>query len=97
VYSDFQPDHAAAQFQRWTLARHYKRLVENDWVPITRSYDETKTAIEDALVDPARYAAGRSAIVDQYVYYRDSGSSRRVANWIADIARCTIAGAPRGF
>lgn len=97
VYSDRQPDHAAAQFDRWTLARHYKPLVENKWVPITRSYKETKTAIEEAFTQPGKFASGRKAIVASYVYYRDHGSSQRVAEWIAEVARTAEPGKPRGF
>lgn len=97
VYSDLQPEHAAAQFTRWSLARHYKPLVENKWVPITRSYQETRAAIEEAFTRPEAYASGRKAIVDHYVYYRDHGSARRVAEWIANIARTARPGRPRGF
>lgn len=97
VYSDLQPDHAAAQFDRWTLARHYKPLVKNNWIPITRSYDETRTAIVEAITDRSKYTSGRKAIVDNYVYYRDDRSSQRVAEWIAGIARTTSPGKPRGF
>jgi CDP-glycerol glycerophosphotransferase (TagB/SpsB family) len=97
VYSDLQPDHAAALFNSWTLARHYKPLVENKWVPITRSYDETRSAIEEAFMKPSKYTGGRQAIVDNYVYYRDSDSCQRVATWIANIANTTRPGHPRGF
>jgi CDP-glycerol glycerophosphotransferase (TagB/SpsB family) len=96
IYSDLQPDHAAALFVRWTLARHYKPIAEHNLVPITRSYKETRTAIEEALTQPGKYANGRKAIVDNYVYYRDNNSSRRVAQWIANIARRTQAGKPLG-
>lgn len=97
VYSDLQPEHAAAQFARWTLARHYKPLLENHWVPITRSYMETRTAIEEAFTRPTKYTSGRKAIVGNYVYYRDHGSSQRVAEWIANIARTARPDRPRGF
>jgi hypothetical protein len=97
VYSDLQPDHAAAQYDQWSLARHFKPLVENKWVPITRSYGETRTAIEEALTQPNKYASGRQAIIDNYVYYRDGDSCQRVAAWIADIAKTVQPGKPRGF
>jgi hypothetical protein len=97
VYSDLQPEHAVAQFQQWTLIRHYKPLVENNWVPITRSYQETRAAIEEAVTRPDRYQTGRKAIVDNYVHFRDPRSNRRVAEWIADIAKEAVPGKPRGF
>jgi hypothetical protein len=97
VYSDLQPDHAAAQYDEWTLARHYKPLVQNKWVPITRSYAETRASIEEAMQQPDKYANGRKAIVDSYIYYRDAASSQRVAEWIAGIAKTTRPGTPRGF
>lgn len=97
TYSDLQPDHAAAQIVRWTLARHYKQLVEKKWVSVTRSFQETKTALEDAFTNPKQYAAGRKSIVDQYVYHSDSRSSQRVAEWIANVARTVKPGRPRGF
>ncbi len=97
VYSDLQPDHAAALFDRWTLARHFRPLVESKCVQITRSFPETKTAIEEAFVNPKRYAAGRKAIVDQYVYYSDGRSSQRVAEWIAKVARTATPGKPQGY
>ena len=97
MYSDLQPDHAAAEFVRWTLTRHFKPLAENDWVPITRSYEETRTAIEEAFTRPSKYAKGRKAIVDNYVYYRDQYSSRRVSEWIANVARTAQPGKPQGY
>lgn len=97
IYSDLQPDHAAADLVRWTLARHFKPLAENDWVPITRSYEETKLAVEEAFTRPSRYEKGRKAIVENYIYYRDHHSSKRVAQWIADVARTTKPGRPRGY
>jgi hypothetical protein len=97
IYSDFQPDHAAAQFVRWTLARHFKPLAENNWLPITHSYEETKTAIDEAIKRPSKYSAGRKAMVDHYIYHRDSGSSQRVAEWIAKVAKTVVPGKPQGF
>lgn len=97
VYSDLQPEHAAALFDRWTLARHFRPLVEKKQVQITRSFQETRRAIEEAFVDPKRHAEARKAIVDQYVYHRDNRSSLRVAQWIADIAKTAKPGRPRGY
>jgi hypothetical protein len=97
AYSDLQPEHVAAQLDRWTLVRHFKPLVENNWVPVTRSYQDTLTAIEDALTQPGKYAGGRSAIVDDYVYYRDNQCVRRVAEWIARIADTAQPGHPQGL
>jgi hypothetical protein len=97
IYSELQPEYAVARFDRWALARHYKPLAQNRWVPITRSYDETRSAIEEAFTRPSKYAIGRKVIVDQYVYYRDSASSQRVAEWISNIARTATPGRPRGF
>ncbi len=97
IYSDLQPEHAAAQFVRWTLARHYKPLVENQWIAATRSYQETRGAIEEAFTRPSKYSEGRKAIVDQYVYYRDNRCHERVAEWIATIAGTAKPGKPRGF
>jgi hypothetical protein len=97
VYSDLQPNHAAAQFDGWTLARHFKPLVVNQWVPITHSYVETRTAIEEALTQRGKFAHGRKALTDNYIYYRDSDSCRRVAEWIANIAKAAQPGKPRGF
>jgi hypothetical protein len=96
LYSDFQPDHAAAQFG-WALDRHLKPLAEKNWVPITRSREQTQTAIEEAITQPTKYASARKSIVDNYIYYRDSHSSRRVAEWIARISESAQPGRPRGF
>jgi len=97
IYSDLQPDHAAADLVRWTLARHFKPLAENDWVPITRSYVETKSAIEEAFTRPSKYAKGRRAIVENYVFYCDGRSRERVVEWIAGAARSVKSGKPRGY
>ncbi|MBN1202576.1 MAG: CDP-glycerol glycerophosphotransferase family protein [Anaerolineae bacterium] len=87
VYSDIQPDHAKAQFDAYHLTRHFKPLAENDWVPICRSYQQLQDEIVDQLTQRDKYAAGREAIVDNYVYYRDANSARRVANWVAQTAK----------
>lgn len=87
VYSDIQPAHAKAQFDDYTLAKHFRPLAENNWVPICRSYEQTRAEIVAALTNCEKYRAGRTAIVDNYVYYRDNNSYRRVAEWIAQMAR----------
>jgi hypothetical protein len=97
IYSDLQPEHAAAQFVRWTLARHYKPLIENQWIAVTRSYTETCQAIEEAFTKPSQYSEARKAIVDQYVYHRDNRSHQRVAEWIAGIAESAKRSKPVGF
>jgi hypothetical protein len=97
TYSDLQPDHAAAQIQRWTLARHYKPLIQNKWVSVTGSYRETRVSLEEAFMKPKEYAKGRRAIVEQYVYYPDSRSHHRVAEWIANVASTIVPGKPRGL
>jgi hypothetical protein len=97
VYSDLQPDHAAAQFDNWTLTRHFKPLAQNNWVQITRSQHETRTAIEEALTQPQKFARARQEIVNHYVYYSSNGSCGRVANWIAKIAETAEPGNPQGF
>jgi hypothetical protein len=71
--------------------------VDNKYVQITRSFTETKMAIEETFVNPKRYAEGRKAIVDQYVYYSDSQSGQRVAEWIANVAKSVTPGRPRGY
>ena len=66
-------------------------------MPVAHSYNETKTAVEEAFDNPGKFEKGRQAIVDQYAYYRDCGSSMRVAQWIADVAQAAMPGAPRGY
>ena len=95
IYSDLQPDHARAQFDP-TLVNHFRPLAENNWVPICRSYEETRREILDALTRPGKYASGRKAIVDNYVYYRDANSSQRVVEWIAKNSRAAVKGVIRG-
>jgi hypothetical protein len=97
VYSDIQPEHASAQFDRFTLARHYKPLVVNKWIPVTRSYEETQCELEAAITQPGRLAPGRKAIVENYVYHRDAGSAHRVAAWIVAQARQAKDGKLRGL
>jgi hypothetical protein len=96
LYSELQPDHAAAQFG-WALDRHFKPLAENKWVPITHSYLETLNALEETFHRPNKYAEGRKAIVKNYVYYRDGRSCQRVAEWIAGFAERAQPGKPTGF
>lgn len=96
MYSDLQPEHIAAQFG-WALDRHFKPLAQNNWVPITRSYEETRTAIEEAFTSPEKHADARQAIVENYIYYRDGASCQRVAQWIADSAKTTTAAKPAGL
>lgn len=97
VYSDLQPDHAAAQFKSWTLARHFKPLLDHQWVPVTRSYDETRAAIEEALTRPSKYCMGRKAITENYIHFLNGGSCERVAKWIASIAGTVRPGKPQGL
>ncbi len=84
VYSSLQPEHAAAQFDRYTLARHFKPILENKWVPITRTPEETEEEIAKALIYPEEGREKRRQLVDNYVRYSDGQSAHRVASWIAE-------------
>jgi hypothetical protein len=97
VYSDIQPELAAAEWERGTLVRHFKPLADNHWIPITRSYEETRHEVEAAIKNPGGFAAGRKAIVDSYIYFRDGESAGRVAAWIATNARQAVDGKLRGL
>ena len=79
-----QPEHAAAQFDRYTLAKHFKPIVENDWVPITRSTEETEKEIIQAIINPLGSQSKRSELVENYVQFRDGRSSDRVVDWIVN-------------
>lgn len=82
VYSTQQPEIAAAQFDRFTLVRHFKPIVENNWVPISRSKEELETEIVDALYDVNKWAKGREDLVKNYVNFKDGKSRYRIASWI---------------
>ncbi len=84
VYSTLQPEHAAAQFDRFTLARHFKPILENGWVPITRSPEETEREMAAFLESPGKGRDRRKQLVDNYVHFRDGKSAQRVARWIAN-------------
>ncbi len=96
VYSDLQPEHIAAQFG-WALERHFKPLARNNRVPITRSYEETLRAVEEAFTKREKYAKARQALAQDYVYYRDGACSQRVAQWIAESAVTSKPGKPVGL
>jgi len=85
VYSTLQPEHAAAQFDRYTLARHFKPILQNQWVPITRTAEETEREVAHALEDPDSGKGLRKELVDNYVQYQDGKASERVARWMANI------------
>lgn len=97
VYSDRQPDHATAQFDQWTLARHFRPILAENLLPLTRSYDDTRAAMEEALTNPCKYAKQRKAIVQKFIYHSDSRSCERISSWIAKIAETAIPGSPRGL
>jgi hypothetical protein len=96
AYSDFQPDHASAQFG-WALDRHFKPIATNNWVPLTHSYQETRKEIEEAFTNRDKYSGGRKAIVENYICYQDGRSCQRVAQWIADIAHNVQLGKTTGL
>lgn len=87
VYSDIQPDHAKAQFDEFTLVRHFQPLINNNWIPICRSYDQLRNEMIEAITKPEKHAQARKEMVDNYIYHRDGKSARRVAEWIARIAQ----------
>jgi hypothetical protein len=86
VYSDTQPLHARIEFDDNTLSSYFRPLVEQGWVPICRSYDELRTKLVEAMNGRHWFAKERSAIVDEYVHFRDANSCARVAAWIAERA-----------
>lgn len=85
VYSELQPDHAKAQFDNYTLSRHFKKISDNAWVPIAYSYLQLRNELRDAIQDPDKHRRGRDAIVENYVHFRDSNSAGRTTHWISTI------------
>jgi len=84
VYSPNQPEHAQEQFDNFTLAAHFRPIVQAGWVPVTRSSEATLEALLQAVEAPEETRSGRAALAEAYVPFRDGKSAERVARWICE-------------
>lgn len=85
AFHDAQPEHIQRWLIGWHFAKHYRPLVENDWVPVAWSTEELETMIGRALDDASWYRARRGALVEHYIPLRDGKTASRVGQLVADL------------
>lgn len=85
AFHEAQPEHIKRWLIGWHFAKHYRPLVDNDWVPIAWSSAELEAMVCRSLEDPGWYRGGRRAIVEHYTPLRDGRTSERVARLIVEL------------
>jgi hypothetical protein len=86
-FSLLQPGRYQRMFQIMTFSRHFRPIVENDWLPVARAPEELGPMIVRALEDRSWYAEGRRAVVDEFCTFTDGRSYQRVAARIDELSR----------
>ncbi len=87
VFNEYMPEVFDAYFERTWLQQHFRRLYQNDWVPIVRSRTAMISAVERALAEPGWYAAGRDAIRREFLGPLDGRATSRLATIILSPSR----------
>lgn len=82
IYSELQPEHAAAQFDRFTLKNHFRLIKDKKWIPLTTTLADTEKEIEAAFTNPSKYKQQRKDLVNNYMHYTDGRSVERITKWI---------------
>ena len=88
TFHTYQPELGERQFSQH-LSTHFRRLKENDLVPIIDKPEELILAINKALNDRTWYKNQREQLVKDYIYYTDGKSTRRLANLMMELAHRT--------
>jgi len=87
VFNEYMPEVFDAYFERTWLQQHFRRLYQNDWVPIVRSRPAMIAAVRRALTEPGWYAAGRKQIRDEFLGPLDGRATNRLADVILAAAK----------
>jgi CDP-glycerol glycerophosphotransferase (TagB/SpsB family) len=59
---------------------HFRHILETDAVVIARSFNELKSNIEDALLNPGRKHEARRNLVDKMCYKMDGKAAERIVS-----------------
>jgi hypothetical protein len=87
VFNEYMPEVFDAYFERTWLQQHFRRLYQNDWVPIVRSRVAMIAAVQHALRESGWYAAGRKQIRDEFLGPLDGRATNRLADIILAAAK----------
>ncbi len=86
LFSTVRSDLHRKAIEKWWLSRHFKRIKENDWLPLADSAEMLKKMMMEALADPTWRRAGRESIVREYITFTDGKSKIRLADYIYELA-----------
>lgn len=87
VFHPYQPERAASYWGTYVLSKHFARIESEDLVPIVRRAEDLVPAIAHALEDPSWYRSQRAQLIDDYVPFRDGGSTERLLDLVLERAR----------
>lgn len=82
VFNEYMPEVFDTYFKATWLDKHFRRLYENDWVPVVRSRGDMVEAVNRALQDRTWYSQGRARIRDVYLGPLDGRATERFATTI---------------
>ncbi len=94
VFNDYMPEQFAAYFETTWLQQHFRRLRDQDWVPILHSSSEMVAAVNRALAEPEWYAPGRATIRREFLGPLDGRATERFAKVILE--RCSLTSSSSG-
>ena len=86
VFNDYQPEVWDDYYARYCLAWHFGRLVQEQMLPVARSYKEMIDWVNRYLADASLYKQGRRRIVEEYVQFTDGRAVERLADMARQIA-----------
>lgn len=97
VFNEYMPEVFDDYFRQTWLEKHFRRLYENDWLPIVRSRRDMVNAINEAMADRAWRRDGRENIRQTYLGPLDGKATERFAQILlgSSPSKTRPAGQPR--
>lgn len=84
VFHHYQPETGIEVF-KYHFQTHFKRLKDEDLVPIVYQKEDLVKSINEALVFPDKYVNQSKKLADDYIHYYDGKSTARIVNKIKDL------------
>lgn len=86
VFNTYQPELGDEQYDHH-LSMHFKRLAEQDLIPLISEPEDLIPAVNRSLTDRSWYREQRAQLVRDYILYTDGKSTERLIDLIINMAQ----------
>jgi len=86
VFHSYQAELCERYYRTRVFGRHFRRIQEQNLVPIVHGAEELLSGVRRCLKEPAWYRDQRARLVRDYIQFTDGKSTRRLASLILQLA-----------